>query len=714
MRRSGKRRSPRLSRKVLLISLALLLFGGGSVVGPVALANWRHNRNDRRLVTSLEAQNLDGRGNNRTHPDWGRAGTPYSRLAPANYADGRGTPVAGPNTRYISNRVFSDLNQNVFSERQVSQWGFVWGQFVDHTIGHRDERGTPANIPFNSADPLEAFTDTVGSMPFVRSAAAPGTGERNPREQVNLIGSYLNASAVYGTDQQRLEWLRAGPVDGNLRNNSALLLLPGDLLPRRDSRGNAATAPEMAVDGHLLAQPAKAVVAGDVRANENIGLTATQTLFAREHNRIVAALPINMSQQDKFDIARRVVMAEQQYITYQEFLPAMGVNLPNYRGYNPRVNTSVSNEFATVGYRAHSMIHGEIEVETDADRYTAAQLETLEDEGIEADVVGEDVAIGIPLNIAFFNPDVVGQVGLGPLLTAFSAEAEYNNDEQIDNQLRSVMFQVAPPGADCTDKLDGPGLTECFTGVLDLGALDIERGRDHGMPTYNELRKAYGLAPRTTFAQITGEKTDSFPTDAAITPGHEIDDPSILDITGIYDRDGHVLVPGTEAGDTEAVREDRRTTKAARLRAIYGSMDKVDAFVGMVAEPHATGADMGELQLAMWTKQFQALRDGDRFFFAGDGGLDLIRRTLGIDYRHSLSDIIALNTDIKRADLPDNVFVVSQTAAQPAPTGTPSSPSKPTPTATPTATPHPTTPPVTPTRTRGGASRAAGRRRVRT
>src|SRR5262249_998436 len=160
------------------------------------------------------------------------------------------------------------------------------------------------------------------------------------------------ASAVYGTDTKRLEWLRAGPVDGNLRNNSALLLLPGGLLPRRDSRGNAATAPEMAVDGRLLGQPAKAVVAGDVRANANIGLTAVQTLFAREHNRVVAALPVNMSQQDKFDIARRVVIAEQQYITYQEFLPAMGVKLPRYRGYNPRVDTSVSNEFATVGYRA--------------------------------------------------------------------------------------------------------------------------------------------------------------------------------------------------------------------------------------------------------------------------------------------------------------------------------------------------------------------------
>ena len=58
-----------------------------------------------------------------------------------------------------------------------------------------------------------------------------------------------------------------------------------------------------------------------MRANENIALTATHTLFAREHNRIVDALPAALAEERKFQIARRVVSAEQQYITYSEFLP---------------------------------------------------------------------------------------------------------------------------------------------------------------------------------------------------------------------------------------------------------------------------------------------------------------------------------------------------------------------------------------------------------
>src|SRR5262245_39500998 len=70
----------------------------------------------------FDVASLDGMGNNRAHPGWGRAGTPYLRLAPPHYADGVGAPVAGPNPRYVSNRVFNDTGQPLFSARGVSQW----------------------------------------------------------------------------------------------------------------------------------------------------------------------------------------------------------------------------------------------------------------------------------------------------------------------------------------------------------------------------------------------------------------------------------------------------------------------------------------------------------------------------------------------------------------------------------------------------------------
>ncbi|WP_347584418.1 peroxidase family protein [Acrocarpospora sp. B8E8] len=622
-------------------------------------------------VVPFTVSSLNGSGNNVANPTWGQANTPYSRVGPTRYVNGLSQPFGGPNVRNVSNRIHNDVNQNLFSERRVTQWGFTWGQFIDHTFGLRDGRepgdpqGETANIPFSASDPLEDFTSTLGYIPFVRSNPAPGTGVSNPRQQTNTNSSYLNGFPVYGPDNTRLEWLRTGPVDGNLANNSASLMLSNGYLPRRDARGNAGTAPVMELNGRLIGQPGRAMVAGDVRANENLSLTATQTLFAREHNRIVALLPGSLSEEDKFQIARRVVMAEQQYITYNEFLPSLGVALPRYTGYNPGVNANLGNEFATVGYRAHSMIHGEFELETNASRYSQATLTALTAQGVEVAVDGDDAEIAIPLNLAFFNPDLLEQVQLGPMLLALGLESEYKNDEQIDNQLRSVLFQIPVSGnPEC---LDGPGLPECFNGVVDLGAIDIERGRDHGIPTYNQLRQAFGLPAKTSFTAITGEATDAFPADPQLTAGNEINDPDSLDVLQLFDIDGNAVdLNDEDAVEGTATREVRRTTLASRLRALYGNVNTIDAFVGMVAEQHVPGSEFGELQLAMWARQFQALRDGDRFFYGNDQGLTYIRNTYGIDYRRTLGQIIDLNTDLTAADLNSNVFLVPEADLPPA------------------------------------------------
>jgi peroxidase len=603
-------------------------------------------------ATEIDAvRSLDGGGNNLQHPTWGQVGTQYRRIAAPNYADGVGQPVDGPNTRYISNRIFNDRAQNLFSENDVSQWGFAWGQFMDHVFGLRQEVGgenTP--IGFDANDPLESFTNDFGALGFSRTPGAPGV---SPRQQINTVSSYIDAWNVYGGTDERLEWLRTGPLDVNMSNNLSTLFLPGGYLPRVTARGDAPSAPTMARMGRLMGTPNRAVVAGDVRANENIALTALHTLFAREHNRIADALPDTLSEEQKFQIARRVVGAEEQYITYTEFLPALGVQLAPYRGYNPNVNANLANEFATVGYRAHSMIHGELEPSAPADRYTQAQLDAFEAQGIEVEHEDDEVVLVIPLNVAFGNPDLLRSVGLGPVLQGLGAESEYRNDEQIDNQLRSVLFQVPKPGVDPLECSDGPPLPDCFDGVVDLAAIDIERGRDHGMPYYNALRAAYGLPAKTSFSAITGEATSQFPADPMIDPTDPLDDPNILDFMELRDRAGYTLEPGTDAADATAVGSARRATIAARLRALYGDVNKVDAFVGMSAEPHVAGAEFGELQLAIWKKQFEALRDGDRFFYGSDPVLDTIKQLYGIDFRRTLGRIIEQNTDV---DVEPNVF----------------------------------------------------------
>jgi hypothetical protein len=179
--------------------------------------------------TSGRAETLNGAENNLQHPAWGSAGSQYLRVASPRYADGIGRMRRGPSPRFVSNRVFNDLGANVFSENDLSQWAWAWGQFLDHDMGLRIEAGGPrAALPFDAADPLERFHDDVGRIPFSRTPAAPGTGvPGSPRQQINRTTSYIDASNVYGTTRRRLDWLRAGRLDGDPGDNAARLLLPG-------------------------------------------------------------------------------------------------------------------------------------------------------------------------------------------------------------------------------------------------------------------------------------------------------------------------------------------------------------------------------------------------------------------------------------------------------------------------------------------------------
>src|SRR5882724_7746595 len=181
MRRKVRRATWRRSALVMCAALA--------VVGSIAVATPAQaddgGVSDAPILGIWEVQSLNGVNNNPNVPSLGAAGQRYLRIGPTRYADGKSQMVAGPDARYVSNRIFNDNNANIFSERGVTQWGNVWGQFLDHNVGHRDENGTAANLPFNAADPMEAFTDTLGVIPFNRTAAAPGTGVTNARQHIN-------------------------------------------------------------------------------------------------------------------------------------------------------------------------------------------------------------------------------------------------------------------------------------------------------------------------------------------------------------------------------------------------------------------------------------------------------------------------------------------------------------------------------------------------
>ena len=103
-------------------------------------------------------------------------------------------------------------------------------------------------------------------------------------------------------------------------------------------------------------------VAGDVRANEQIGLIAMHTLFVREHNRladIIADQDPDLSGDEIYQLARKIVGAQNQAVTFNEFLPLLlGPDaIGAYTGYDPSVDPAIASEFSAAAFRVgHTML----------------------------------------------------------------------------------------------------------------------------------------------------------------------------------------------------------------------------------------------------------------------------------------------------------------------------------------------------------------------
>ena len=200
---------------------------------------------------------------------------------------------------------------------------------------------------------------------------------------------------------------------------------------------------------------------------------------------------------------------------------------------------------------------------------------------------------------------------LGPLLSSL-AESQYKNDEQFDNALRSVLFQVPVPGNPAC--VQGPDVSPCFNGVVDLAAIDIERARDHGIGTYNQLRQAYGLPARTSFTGITGEAPRTFPSDPLLTAGNEINDPNILDYTRLSDLEGGADHRGQRRRHRQRAAHHHRLAAAGNLRQRQqcGRLRRHDRRA-TPARAGIRGTAVGDLDPSV-----PGARDGDRFYYGND------------------------------------------------------------------------------------------------
>jgi peroxidase len=488
----------------------------------------------------MEFRNLDGTGNSLSEPLTNAIDTAFIRLADPVFADAERGLVEGPNPRVISNLVVGEGDADIPNPQGLSGMMYAWGQFIDHDLNlTADSRtATPIFITIPEGDPT--FPDG-GFIPMNR-AAADADGQ-----PINALSGWLDASMVYGSSAEVAAKLRA--ADGHMLTSEGSNLPVGLI----DPTGENGFGTEQI--GHL---------AGDERADENPSLTALQTLFVREHNfqvdRLQAADPC-LDGDTLYETARAIVTAEIANITYGEFLPHLLADLTPgaWQGYDASVDPRMAVEFAGAAYRfGHSTV--------------SPATEKLDELG---EPHGESA-----LSEAFFqSPEVFARDGgADGMLRHLSADLAQAMDARLVPDLRNFLFD--PPVG------------------IDLAAINIQRGRDLGLPHLNEMREALHLVPYHAFAEITDDA-------------------------------------GT----------------VAALEQAFGSVDLVDLWTGGLAESVMPGGFVGETFGVIIADQFARLRDGDRLWWENQGfdaaTEDAIRHT-------TLSDLILRNTDTQY--LQDDVF----------------------------------------------------------
>jgi hypothetical protein len=517
-------------------------------------------------LKSGKFRTINGQGNNKIHSNYGKAHTPLLRKVRPSYEDGFGilATLGRKSPRRISN-IVCKTKKLIPNPASASDYLWQWGQFLDHDIDLTEASGElvdRVNIPVPLNDLL---FNPGGFIDFARSEFV--IDNRGFRQQLNFITSFIDGSNVYGSDSNRARKLRTLDGTGMLKTSR------GNLLPFNTFNPplpNAAAGP-----------PNLFFIAGDVRANEQIGLTAMHTLFVREHNylaKLIRKRNPRLDGNEIYQIARKIVGAELQAITYREYIPALLTGkkdfqygrrspLKPYKGYKKEIKPQIANVFSTALFRyGHSNLSPQI---------------------LRLDKHLREIRHGnVPLKNAFFNPPlIIEEGGIAPILRGLAHQVSQNIDVRIVDGLRNFLF--GDPGQ----------------GGLDLASLNIQRGRDHGLPSYNKVRKAYGLARKKRFEDISSNP---------------------------------VVV--------------------RRLKRAYETVAEIDVWVGALAEDHYKDALVGELTFFGLKDQWERLRDGDRFYYERD----LPKVWVNWVNKQTLHKIIVRNTKISSREIPKNVFFVPQ------------------------------------------------------
>jgi len=507
---------------------------------------------------------------------------------------------------------FIDLSQQYGSV--ASQTAFLReydlnGQITGHLAGHVGAglgMATWADIKHNASLVGVTLHDIdVTNIPEVRldATGAPylGTGDQ--------LGMWLVArdkatGAIY--------YVKNSDINANstvLDANGVLVSNPGNLKLQvtnhafLDDIAHVVDFTKLDVHGDFLNAGASAAsyaslnahyIAGDGRTNENIGLTSIHDIFHKEHESVLQSLMqldatraatevgyVKMTGEELFQGAKLVVEMEYQHMIFGEFARKLSPNIGAFAAYDPTENPAISQEFANAVYRlGHSMLTDSIDTTV------------LNGAGFSADHDGKTTTAN-DLYDVFLNPTAYATLNNGPISAAgqvamgMSAQVGNAIDQWVTDTLRNKLVGLP----------------------LDLAAANIVRGRDTGLPTFEEARDA--VYAQTGMIQFAEHLTWY---DFAADLMHSN---TVVDFIEAY---ADLSDPGSVYGFTGTTQHERALEAVASDLFMGGSdtsFRNVDLWLGGLAEAKETNGMLGTLFDFVFATQMSHLQNNDRFYYLG-------------------------------------------------------------------------------------------------
>jgi Ca2+-binding RTX toxin-like protein len=613
---------------------------------------------------ALGVRNISGAGNNEDNPALGVSDTPFIRLTEARY----GEYDAAINNRAL-NPIFEGLDPRAISNilgaqeaglpkasNEANIFFMAFGQYFDHGLDFLPKNS--ANGTVQIGGPGTGRPGQGNPADLTRGEVFAIDGDGVP-QHLNKTTAFVDQNQAYGSHALVTQFLREGDGQGGLTahllkgapdpsnpdfsllptlreaiqhhwvNNTLFIdpSLPGGQISFRDYYTNfpisetvtgdltdgaggfdpqvlsklannfMGSGQSLMLDSNPFISLLDHYVAGDGRANENFTLTSMHTIWARNHNfhaEQLRAAGFDGSEQELFEAAKVINEAEYQRVVFTEFADALlggmrGLGDHGNNGYNPDADPGISHEFAAAVYRVgHSLIGQTITV--------------LDENGQPKEV---------PLFDAFLNPSNDPDVFTAPLsqLAQFGYVPQPGYEQYGVNP---ILAGIARQPAEQVDFNIVDAVRNDLVRIqADLFSFNVARGRDIGLGTLNQIRSDLAASQNSYVAEAVGYAGDMSPYASweDFQQRNGLSDAVIAEFRQAYP-DLVLDTPAKLAAFT-AANPDITLVNGNTVKGI----DRVDLWVGGLAEHHINGGVVGQTFWVVLHEQFDRLQEADRFYY---------------------------------------------------------------------------------------------------